>query len=115
MDDQCQSNDPDAGRPGDARRDAIGGSISVEEIRLDAPTPGNALARFSRRREEMRFFLVACHQASVSVETMSTYLGLDAGTIRSELLLGIDAWNVAQRRTNEPAFMAHRMLDATRN
>lgn len=115
MDYECQASDPDVGRPGDERSDAIGGSISVEELRLDAPTPGNRFAQYSRRREEMRVFLVACHQASVSVETMSRYLGLDVGTIRSELLLGIEAWNVAQRRTNETAFVPHLSIAATRN
>jgi len=63
----------------------------------------------------MQIFLVACHQASVSVETMSTYLGLDAGTIRSELLLGIEAWNVAQRRTNEAAFSPPLRITASRD
>jgi hypothetical protein len=29
---------------------------------------------------------------------MSTYLGLDGDTIRSELLRGIEAWNAGQRR-----------------
>lgn len=55
----------------------------------------------SDRRRDLQIFLVACHQASVSVETMSTYLGLDGDTIRSELLLGIEAWNAGQRRLNE--------------
>ncbi len=65
--------------------------------------------------EDMRIFLVACHQASVSVETMSRYLGLDASTIRSELLLGIEAWNVAQRRTNEAAFIPRLRIAASRD
>jgi len=46
---------------------------------------------------------------------MSRYLGLDAGTIRSELLLGIEAWNLAQRRTNEAAFIPHLSIPAVRN
>ena len=57
--------------------------------------------------EESGGFLLACHQAAVSVETMSKYLGLDVDTIRSELLLGIEAWNVAQRRNSEAAVEAH--------
>jgi len=78
---------------------------------------GKSIARLRNREmnEEMRIFLVACHQASVSVETMSRYLGLDAGTIRSELVLGIEAWNVAQRRTNEAAFIPHLGIPAVRN
>ena len=91
MNHECQANDSDVGRP------------------------ENRFVQYSRRREEMRFFLVACHQASVSVETMSRYLGLDASTIRSELLLGIEAWNVAQRRTNEAAFIPHLSIPAVRN
>ena len=49
--------------------------------------------------EDLRIFLVACHQAAVSIETMSKYLGLHGDTIRSELLLGIEAWNAGQRRS----------------
>jgi len=65
--------------------------------------------------EDMRIFLVACHQASVSVETMSSYLGLDADTVRAELLLGIEAWNVAQRRINEAAFIPRLRIAASRD
>ena len=54
-------------------------------------------------RTDLQIFLVACHQASVSIDTMSTYLGLDGDTIRSELLRGIEAWNAAQRRSAEAA------------
>lgn len=52
-------------------------------------------------RKNLQIFLVACHQASVSIDTMSTYLGLDGDTIRSELLCGIEAWNAGQRRATE--------------
>lgn len=55
----------------------------------------------SDRRRDLQIFLVACHQASVSIETMSAYLGLDGDTIRSELLCGIEAWNAGRRRLNE--------------
>ena len=89
--------------------------IGVEELQLVARTRGNRLGQRSQCREEMRGFLVACHQASVSVESMSTYLGLDAGTIRSELLLGIEAWNTAQRRTNESAFEPRLGIAASRD
>lgn len=58
----------------------------------------------ARRREELRLFLVACLQASVSIETMSRYLGLEADIVRNELRAGIEAWNAAQRRGNETAF-----------
>jgi hypothetical protein len=59
------------------------------------------------QRNDMRVFLVACHMASVSVDTMAMHLGLDSETIRTELMLGIDAWNAPQRRTNEFAFGPH--------
>ena len=49
----------------------------------------------------LRIFLVACHQAGVSVETMSRYLGLEGDCVRVELLRGIEAWNAGQRRYNE--------------
>ena len=52
-------------------------------------------------RKNLQIFLVACHQASVSIDTMSTYLGLDGDTIRSELLRGIEVWNAGQRRATE--------------
>ena len=52
-------------------------------------------------RKDLQIFLVACHQASVSIDTMSTYLGLDGDTIRSELLRGIEAWNADRRRATE--------------
>lgn len=48
-----------------------------------------------------RIFLVACHQAGVSIETMSRYLGLDGDTVRAELLRGIEAWNAGQRKAND--------------
>ena len=55
---------------------------------------GNEPTTLAKRN--LRFFLVACYQASVSIETMSNNLGLDEDTIRSELLRGIEAWNAAQ-------------------
>ena len=59
--------------------------------------------RATASKENLRTFLVACYQASVSIETMSKDLGLDGDTIRSELLLGIEAWNASQHRSNEAA------------
>ena len=55
----------------------------------------------SSSRKDLHIFLVACHQASVSIGTMSTHLGLDGDTIRSELLRGIEAWNANQHRATE--------------
>ena len=55
----------------------------------------------SSSRKDLQIFLVACHQASVSIDTMSTYLGLDGDTVRSELLRGIETWNAGQRRATE--------------
>lgn len=68
-----------------------------------------------RRGNEMRFFLVACLQASVSIETMSRNLGLDTDTVRSELLAGIEAWNAAQRRSNEVDLVPHLSIAACRD
>lgn len=48
------------------------------------------------RLRELRAFLVACHLASVSLETMSTHLSIDMETLSSELLLGIEAWKLAK-------------------
>ena len=55
----------------------------------------------SSSRKDLHIFLVACHQASVSIDTMSTYLGLNGDTIRSELLRWIEAWNADRRRATE--------------
>ncbi len=75
---------------------------------LDVKSPPMAIDTSEQNRapasanwEDLRTFLVACHQASVSVETMSKYLGFHGDTIRSELRLGIEAWNAGRRRSNE--------------
>jgi hypothetical protein len=52
-------------------------------------------------RGDLRTFLVACLQASVSIESMSRYLGLDQETVRAELKKGIEAWNCRKRRADE--------------
>ena len=57
--------------------------------------------RYGRGRHELRAFLVACHQAAVSIETMSRQLGFDQATIRSELILGLETWKAAQRGSGE--------------
>ena len=72
-----------------------------DSISFETPMDG------ARRRDELRFFLVACLQASVSIETMSRYLGLDPEIVRTELRAGIEAWNAAQRRSNEAAPELH--------
>jgi hypothetical protein len=76
----------------------------LEDVRL-----GAMVGSIGEQRDpnEMRSFLVACHLASVSVDAMAGHLELDTATIRSELVLGIDAWNAAQRRTREAASRAH--------
>jgi hypothetical protein len=40
-------------------------------------------------------FLVACHEADVSVQGMSRYLGLDEHAVRAELLIGLGKWRAA--------------------
>jgi len=97
----CEVRHLDSGDPGYARNLALDGPDGVGKLRLVARASEYRLARHTPRPEEMRIFLVACHQASVSIETMSNYLGLDADIIRTELLPGIAAWNTAQRRTND--------------
>ncbi len=57
--------------------------------------------RYGRDRHELRAFLVACHQAAVSIETMSRQLGFDQETIRSELIPGLETWKAAQRGSGE--------------
>ena len=107
MGDACEKLYPDMDAFYDDCGNSIDESISVDEFRLIARPVGNHLAQHAPHGDEMRDFLVACHQASVSVETMSKCLGHDADTIRSELLRGIEAWNAAQRRTSEAAVKAH--------
>jgi hypothetical protein len=109
----CEARHLDSGDPGYARNLAIDGPDGVEKLRLVARASENRLARHTPHPEEMRIFLVACHQASVSIKTMSTYLGLDADIIRTELLLGIAAWNAARRRTNDTAFKPGLRLTAS--
>lgn len=79
----------------------------TDELEKELGGAVDELIDWERNREKMRFFLVACLQASVSVEAMSAYLGLDAKTVRSELLLGIEAWNAAQRRTSQTVSKPH--------
>jgi len=85
-------------------------SLGYEVEQVDVETPPMSIDTFayergptSANRQDLRIFLLACHQASVSIESMSKYLGLDGDTIRSELLLGIEAWNAGQRRSQEAA------------
>jgi hypothetical protein len=86
--------------------------VSIESLaeQVDVKSPPIAMdtsvhnrASTSANWEDLRLFLVACHQASVSIETMSRYLGIHGDTIRSELRLGIEAWNADRRRSNETA------------
>ena len=109
----CEVRHLDGGDPGYARNPAIDEPDGVEKLRLFARASENRFPRHTPHPEEMRIFLVACHQASVSIETMSKYLGLDSDVIRTELLLGIAAWNAAQRRTNDAAFKPGLRLTAS--
>ncbi len=113
MEYDCEARHLDSGDPGHAGNLAIDEFDGVEKLRLAARESDDRLARHTRHPEEMRVFLVACHQASVSIETMSRYLGVDAGIIRRELLLGIAAWNAARRRTNDAAFKPGLRLTAS--
>ena len=58
-------------------------------------------SRFRDARLELRAFLVACHKAAVSIETMSRQLGFDQESIRSELIPGLETWTAAQRGPGE--------------
>lgn len=85
-------------------------SFEFQIEHVDVETPPMSIDTFeqdrgptSANRQDLRIFLLACHQASVSIESMSKYLGLDGDTIRSELLLGIEAWNADRRRSHEAA------------
>lgn len=86
--------------------------VETPPIAIDTSEQDRAPA--SANWEDLRIFLVACHQASVSIETMSKYLGLHDDTIRSELLLGIEAWNAGRRRSNEAATGPHLRITASR-
>ena len=96
-------------------------SFEFQAERVYGETPPMAIdmseqdrAPASANWEDLRAFLVACQQASVSVETMSKYLGLHGETIRSELLLGIEDRNAGQRRSNEAATGPHLRIAASR-
>lgn len=97
----------------------MGVQHNIEPLDLDAFATDDRIAfetplDGARRRDELRFFLVACLQASVSIETMSRYLGLDADVVRAELRAGIEAWNAAQRRSHESAFEPRLSIVASR-
>lgn len=113
----CETTHSGSGERGYERSIVIEGSIDVEDLDVEdvclvARSPGDHPDGHPGCPEEMRMFLVACHQASVSIETMSKYLGLDADTVRFELLRGIAAWNAAQRTTNEAAFKPRLLVTA---
>ena len=75
--------------------------LHVETLPDVIDTYEHEFGRTSSSRKDLQIFLVACHQASVSIDTMSTYLGLDGDTIRSELLRGIGVWNAGQRQATK--------------
>jgi hypothetical protein len=110
---ECEEWRLDSGVPGYPHDLAMEELDGVEKLQLAARASDNRLARQTRHPSEMRVFLVACHQASVSIATMSRFLGLDVDFIRTELLLGIAAWNAARRRTGDAAFRPGRGLTAS--
>jgi hypothetical protein len=77
---------------------AVDETLELESIELSAVAATDLSAISDKKREELQRFLVACFQASVSVDRMSTYLGIDTHTVRSELRHGIEAWNAKQGR-----------------
>ena len=65
-------------------------SLGYRVEQVDVETPPMSIDTFeqdrgpaSANRQDLRIFLLACHQASISIESMSKYLGLDGDTIRS--------------------------------
>lgn len=76
--------------------------IQVEHLNAEV-VEATSLGRIPAytNQDDLRMFLVACHQASVSVDTMSSYLGIDEDTVRTELLRGIESWNAGRRRVIE--------------
>ena len=74
----------------DLETDHTGIGVAVTPPARAVPSPSDT------RLRELRAFLVACHLASVSLETMSKHLSIDIETLRSELLRGIEAWKLAK-------------------
>ena len=90
-------------------------ALEVETVELDGEPSEAALEYGFIDREELRMFLVACLQASVSIESMSRYLGLDQDTVRKELRLGIEAWNAGRRHAIETIARPHLRIAASRD
>ena len=90
------------------------GGIDVDEtpvpetLELSPSATATLSALSSKQREELRRFLVACFQASVSMDNITAYLGIDPETLRSELRQGIATWNANQgRRLDASAGICH--------
>ena len=49
----------------------------------------------------LRAFLVACHEADVSVEGISRYLGIEEHAVRAEMLIGLRKWRAAHAHKRE--------------
>lgn len=49
----------------------------------------------------LRAFLVACHEADVSVDSISRYLGIEEHAVRAELLVGLGKWRAANAHKSE--------------
>jgi hypothetical protein len=63
-------------------------------------------SRFTEDRRDpdghvLRAFLVACHEADVSVENMSRYLGIEEHAVRAELLIALGKWRAAHAHEDE--------------
>lgn len=56
-------------------------TLEAEEIEVHAPSSRNLSAMRWGQREERRACMVSCYLASVSIETMSRHLGMDADSI----------------------------------
>ena len=89
--------------------------LEVEPVEIAGEPSEFALEYGFIDREELRMFLVACLQASVSIEAMSRYLGLDQDTVRKELRLGIEAWNTGRRHAIETIAGPHLRIAASRD
>lgn len=89
--------------------------LHLEAVEQAAEPSQSALEYGFIDRDDLRTFLVACLQASVSVETMSRYLGLDEETVRTELKQGIAAWNDRRRRSDGPRTRPQLKIAASRD
>lgn len=98
----------------------MGHRACAERIEIESSRGAHAPSEASNdyafiERKDLRTFLVACLQASVSVETMSRYLGLTEDTVREELRLGIEEWNTRSRGAAGPSGKPRLRIAASRD